>query len=279
MATVSENLIALQNAKVAIKEAITEKGQDLTGVPFTEYSSKIDAIQSGESERSIKKYLEAGGTFYYQTEVVDFRPLLEYSDTENLTSPKNFFGKCSKLEYVPLLDTRKITNTYYWFNQCSKLVGGLPLFDLKNCGDFQGMFSNCSVLKVCPAYDMRSGGYGGNMFVGCKNLEEIWVRNISVNLQVGAGTSWGHLLTQESALSLCKECRKSIKTARTITFATPVYDYLETLYVKLIPITDEMRAEDDLIDEKLPFEVCESTDEGAKSLALYMLSKNWTIAK
>ena len=277
---IADKLTELQATKTAIKTAIENKGQDLNGVPFTEYAEKIEAIQGGEAERSIKKYFEAGGTFNSgASEIVDFRPILEYSDTENLTSPKNFFSKCSKLEYVPLLDTRKITTAYYWFNQCGKLVGGLPLFDLKNCWDFQGMFMSCTTLKVVPAYDMRSAWSAGNMFNGCTAIEEIWVKNITANISVGSGTTWGHLLTQESALHLCKECRKSIKNARTITFATPVYDYLETLYVKLIPITDEMRAEDDLIDEKLPFEVCESTDEGAKTMAIYMVSKNWTIAK
>jgi hypothetical protein len=52
---------------------------------------------------------------------------------------------------------------------------------------------------------------------------------------------------------------------------------LADVYVKVIPITDEMRAEDDLIDEKLPFEVCESTDEGAMLIKDYVLEKNWTL--
>ena len=264
--------------KQSIKTAIENKGQDLSGVPFTGYASKIDDIQSGESERSIKKYLEAGGTFNRQA-IEDFRPLLEYSDTENLTTTAELFARNGKLKYVPPLDTRQSTRMYYCFTNCGALET-VPLFDTKKCYDFQGMVGSCTLLKSVPAYDMRSGITATNMFINDTAIEEIWVKNISIaNFVVGSGTTWGHLLTQESALHLCKECRKHIKNARTITFATPVYDYLETLYVKLIPITDEMRAEDDLIDEKLPFEVCESTDEGAKSLALYMVSKNWTIAK
>ena len=45
MATPSENLLQLNQTKQALKTAIEGKGQDLTGVPFTEYASKIDAIQ------------------------------------------------------------------------------------------------------------------------------------------------------------------------------------------------------------------------------------------
>lgn len=48
MATISENLEALKTAKTNIKSAIEGKGQDLTNVPFTEYSEKIASIQSKE---------------------------------------------------------------------------------------------------------------------------------------------------------------------------------------------------------------------------------------
>jgi hypothetical protein len=50
------------------------------------------------------------------------------------------------------------------------------------------------------------------------------------------------------------------------------------VYVKTVEITDEMRAEDDLIDKKHPFEVCESTDEGAMLIKTYASSvKGWTM--
>ena len=47
MATTSENLIALNQAKANIKQAIENKGQDLTNVPFTQYAEKINAIKTG----------------------------------------------------------------------------------------------------------------------------------------------------------------------------------------------------------------------------------------
>lgn len=47
MATISENLLALNETKQAIKTAIENKGQDLTGVPFTDYANKISEIASG----------------------------------------------------------------------------------------------------------------------------------------------------------------------------------------------------------------------------------------
>ena len=50
MATIAENLLTLNEAKKAIKTAIEEKGQDLTGVPFTKYAEKIAAISGGGVE-------------------------------------------------------------------------------------------------------------------------------------------------------------------------------------------------------------------------------------
>ena len=47
MATIAENLVALQEAKSNIKSAIESKGQDLTDVPFTQYADKINAISVG----------------------------------------------------------------------------------------------------------------------------------------------------------------------------------------------------------------------------------------
>ena len=45
MALVSENLLALDGVKQAIKTAIEEKGQDMKDVPFTEYAQKITDIK------------------------------------------------------------------------------------------------------------------------------------------------------------------------------------------------------------------------------------------
>lgn len=140
------------------------------------------------------------------------------------------------------------------------------------------MAAGCSKLKTIKA-DFRNLLSATNGLVsGCSKLETVEIKNIGVNLQVGSGTSWGHLLTQESALSLCFQCRNTGST-KTITFAKPVFDNLATLYVKYVDITEEMRADDDLIDEKYPFVLCESTDEGAMTIATYMTNKMWAIAR
>jgi hypothetical protein len=158
----------------------------------------------------------------------------------------------------------------------------VPLFSTSKVETFGRCFAGCYKLKVVPSLDFRSCtstvAYGAPCFNGCSALQEIWIKNIKADIQVGRGTQWGHLLTQESALSLCFQCRNTGAT-KTITFAASVFDNLATLYVKYVPITDEMRVDDDLIDEKHPFVLCESTDEGAMTIATYMTNKMWAIAR
>jgi hypothetical protein len=94
---------------------------------------------------------------------------------------------------------------------------------------------------------------------------------------VGSGTSYGHLLTVDSLTHLIYELIKQ-SSSRTLTVGTANLAKLAGVYVKAIDITDEMRAEDDLIDEKKPFVVCESTDDGAMLITDYASTiKNWTI--
>ena len=116
-----------------------------------------------------------------------------------------------------------------------------------------------------------------DVFYGCKALKHVYLTNIGTDLKIGHGTTWGYLLTQESAIHLLYEYRNRGE-ARTITFSTETRPLLETVYVKSIPITDEMRAEDDLVDEKLPFAVCEPTDDGATLITEYVLLKNLQVA-
>jgi len=103
------------------------------------------------------------------------------------------------------------------------------------------------------------------------------LRNIKTNLQVGSGTSYGHLLTVDSLIHLIKELRDT-GFSKTLTIGSANLEKLANVYVRTIDITDEMRAEDDLIDEKLPFVVCESTDEGCMLIKDYVNFKNWKLA-
>lgn len=104
-------------------------------------------------------------------------------------------------------------------------------------------------------------------FQSCKNLTNLTILDIKASLQVGSGTSYGHKLTIESLLGLVAECVKGLNC--TLTVGSDNTAKLAQVYVKL--------TEDDG-SGKLPFEQCESTDEGALSVSDYLALKNWTIA-
>jgi hypothetical protein len=115
-----------------------------------------------------------------------------------------------------------------------------------------------------------------NLFFNCKAIKNLTFRNIPVSLQVGSGTSWGHLLTLDSLLGVIYET-VNMNTPLELTVGSANLEKLSSVYVKLKPITDEMRATDILVENKLPFEVCDSTDTEAMTISEYLSLKNWTI--
>ena len=198
-------------------------------------------------------------------------------DTSKVTDMASTFKGCSNLTTIPQLDTSKVTSMFHLFNGCSNLTS-IPQLDTSKVTNTNSMFSGCSNLTTIPQLDMRSATTNVSyMFQNCNSLAECWIKNIKISLQVGSGSTYGHLLTLESLLHLIKECVK-MSTALKLTVGSANLTKLEGIYVKLIEITDEMRAEDDLIDSKYPFEVCESTDEGAMAITDYYGLKNLTVA-
>lgn len=312
MGTIAENLLQLNATKQAIKTAIESKGQDLTDVPFTEYASKIDAIQGGSSDGfSVARILNArkqGNFSSFFSDVTnltddelfgifsqvdsDFAPTqipqfftrcslltkVPLFDTSNAQNAGELFRGCSKLKEVPAFDFSSLTNLYAMFSSCSELEE-VPLFKTttEKIQTAHYMFYDCRKLKKIPQFDLRNVTRLDYFSMLCVEITEIWVKNIKGNLQVGFGTSYGHLLTVESLIHLISELRDT-GSAKTFTVGSANLEKLANVYVRPIEITDEMREKDDLIDEKLPFEVCESTDEGAIQIVEYAKLKNWNIA-
>lgn len=82
MATIAENLLAIDNEKALQKSALEKQGQDMTNVPYTQYHEKILAIQSGGGGtnlvRCAAKIVEVDGVNELQI------------DTEDLTNGEMF---------------------------------------------------------------------------------------------------------------------------------------------------------------------------------------------
>jgi surface protein len=198
-----------------------------------------------------------------------------FLDTSNVTDMSHMFRNCRALTEVPLYDTSNVTDMISMFNAAQKMKVA-PLLDTSKVTKAEYMFNSDFALEVIPAYDFRSATLLGRFTVDCIKLQEIWIRNIKANITIGSGSSYGHLLTLESLIHLIYELRNTGST-KTLTIGSVNIEKLANVYVKTILITDDMRAEDELIDEKLPFEVCESTDENAVHITDYVLEKNWVI--
>ena len=197
-------------------------------------------------------------------------------DTSNVTNMSGMFFECSSLTTVAAFNTSNVTNMGNMFYKCSSLTT-VPAFDTSNVTNMIGMFKECSSLTTVPTFDTSKVTNMNNMFYGCSSLTNCFLRNIKISLIVGSGTKYGHLLTLESLLFMIKELINT-GSKKTFTVGTANLEKLANIYVKTIEITDEMRTEDPNIDLKLPFEICESTDEGAKLITEYVGDKHWALA-
>lgn len=262
--------------KVIKPLTVTENGEYVGG----EENGKQVAYSpvTVQIERLIKKYIDenkSASGLLRGCQSKDMTLFIEYNDTKNAEDMQNLYLNCGYAEKFPLLNTSKNKMMYYMHTN-NYAMKELPHYDTQNVVDMQSMCSGCVVLKKVPPLDCRKVYSFSYTFYVCYELEEIWIRNIKANLQVGSGNSWGHLLTQESLIHLIKELRDT-GTLLTLTMGSVNLAKIEDLYVRPIEVTDEMRAQDDLIDEKLPFELCESTDEGACLITEYVKYKNWEV--
>ena len=194
------------------------------------------------------------------------------------------FNDCGNLESVDIsnIDTRNSKDvSSYLFNRCSKLknikVG--ENFNTSKSTSFSYMFYLCSELETIPTLDLLSGTSFSAFINACYKLKNMTLLNIKKSLQIGSGTSWGHLLTNESLINTFKELWDLTgSTSQTLTLSTTSKENIANIYVKLVDVTDEMLASDPYASNKKPCVVCESTDEGAMTLTEFAISKNWAIA-
>jgi surface protein len=202
-------------------------------------------------------------------------PKLNTSKVQDLTST---FAECKALTTIPEIDTSSATSFYDMFYNCSALTS-IPKLNSSKVTRMNRMFYSCSNLITVEGLDLRSVGSGNtnNMFYYCTKLTNLTLKNIKIDLQIGNGTYWGDLLTVDSLVNTIYELH-NVGASRTLTVSTSNLSKLASVYVKTIDITDEMRAEDEFIDVKMPFVVCESTDEGAMLITEYATLKSWTIA-
>ncbi len=266
----------------SIADAIRKKKGTTDPINAQNFASEIESIVT------IKKLLDetqnAAGLFMnrIQFNVLDY---ISVSDTSNVTSMAYMFYNCTSLTTIPLLDTSNVTNMINMFYFCKSLTT-IPLLDTSKVTNVTAMFYNCTSLTTIPLLDTSKVTYVNNMFYNCKSLTTIPLLNLSkviykssaysmftnctsltnlrisnlkVDLQIGSGSSWGHLLTIESLLFCCKGCIKQ-SSSRTLTVGTANLAKLANVYV----------------DED--FNQVDSTAEGALLVEDRMALKSWSLA-
>ena len=217
------------------------------------------------------KVTNMNSMFYGCTKI----PSVPQYDTSAVKYCNAMFRDCKSLESLPSFDFSKVTSIENWAYNCTNLIT-VGKIDFSSATTVNYIFRECPKLESADV-DIRSASITNAIFGNCTNLTNIKVRNIKCSLAVGSGTTYGHLLTLDSLIGLCYELRAT-SSQKTLTMGSANLEKLANVYVREIPITDAMREADDLIDEKLPFEVCDSTADGATLITDYVLLKNWKLA-
>ena len=228
------------------------------GVNFSSSFSDCSSMTHSEPinlGKPIKIYGVFSGCSSLNTEVI--------IDMSNVTDGINqTFSRCSKLPKVTLTNINTISSLNNGFNACASLEEII----LENTGAtkyFTSAFNGCSKAKTIKTIDLYSATNVTTTFSNCRALENLIVKNVRISISLGSMNTWGTLLTAS--------------TSQTLTLSYPSSERFSAIYVKLVDITDEMRAEDEYIDNKKPCIECASTDEGAMTLEEYIISKNWTL--
>lgn len=120
--TVAEQLIALNDAKQDIKNALVEKGVTPTGGLST-YADAVRGIISEQFPPGIK-FAHSDSTE------------VPYFDTSAVTDFSHMFAYCNRLQKIPQYDTSNATTMYEMVISCTDLEE-IPLLDCSNVERFE----------------------------------------------------------------------------------------------------------------------------------------------
>ena len=195
-------------------------------------------------------------------------------NTSNVINMGNMFRYCYALQAIPELNTSKVTNMNSMFEDCPSLQA-IPELNTSKVTIMSNMFYNCHSLQKIPQLDINLVTDMNSMFRNCYILIITNILNIKTNLTIGSGTSYGHLLTLDSLIGLCKEC---INTGfpQTLTVGSANLNKIQNsgkFYKFVDPSVTEVA-----VGEKGEIEECDSTVTGSFTISDYMAMKNWTLA-
>lgn len=206
--------------------------------------------------------------------------------SNKITQINSMFRQCRSLKEIDLsvFDVSNVKYASSLFQNCNKLTSlDFSSWDTSNLKSLERIFASCLSLEtIYGVLDfINVTGTVTDAFDYCQALKTVTLKNIKkTGLKLGSGTSWGTLLTLDTLINTIKELwdYSSGTTTYTLTMSTPSKTAIEDVYVKLVEPTAEQIEADPNIVNKMPCEVCESTDEGAMLITDYATLKKWTIA-
>lgn len=209
MGTIADKLNKLQDTKQAIKQAIIDKGVEVTdNDTFESYADKISSIQSGGGTSDIKfqpNTLNLSGdtsdvinatvfdtsrltTMYNMFKSCNNVTSLDLSgwNTSKVNNMNSMFQSCNNLTSLDLSgwDTSKVTNILYMFQYCNSLtLLNVSNWDTSLITSISGVFQNCMNLESLNLsdWDITKVTSMTNTFNICTNMREFNLNNIGVN--------------------------------------------------------------------------------------------------
>ena len=183
--SISDQITRLNNAKAAIKQAISNKGVTVSDeVKLDEYPALIDSIEVGSggsgSDYENPDFYEIrtkGGTNYYNLfngcfseQIPDFSTW----DTSKCTIMAAMFDdyRSTSLD-VSGFDTSNVTGMNSMFDSCRYLTSlDLSSFDTSKVTSMNDMFNGCTALTSLDlsSFDTSKVTNMNSMFYSCKNL-------------------------------------------------------------------------------------------------------------
>ena len=213
----AEEIIRIQNAKQAIKEAIREKYVEVDdSLPIDAYADLIRQIKVYE------KYVwNDSATLRYHN--ATRLPDMDFTGVSNCTDK---FRDMPFLTQIGSIDTSSVTNMANMFSGCSSLAA-IPALDTSSVTNMAYMFQGCSSLAAIPALDTSSVTNMTYMFQGCSSLERIELLDM---INVAPSTGLNHTYTFGELPSLRYLRMKNLKGSITLA-ASSLLDRESVLYL------------------------------------------------
>lgn len=156
--SISDQITRLNNAKAAIKQAISNKGIEVSDeAKLDEYPALIDSIKTD-----------------------DFLVMRTLNHTNYYRLFSDYAGDSLDAFYIEQWDTSNVTDMAHMFSGCINLtIVDLSSFDTSNVITMGQMFNSCSNLETVDIRNFnlfRTQSYGG-MFYNCNNLHTLRLDN------------------------------------------------------------------------------------------------------